>query len=121
MPTRPKKPCKHPGCPNLTDGSYCQQHQQAENRRYNKYQRAPASRSRYGTQWRKIRTRYITANPLCELCKQAGRFTPADTVHHKRKLADGGTNDWENLQALCSPCHSRLHAKDGDRWGNLKS
>ena len=26
----------------------------------------------------------------------------------------GGTNDWNNLQALCQECHSRLYAKQGD-------
>jgi 5-methylcytosine-specific restriction protein A len=35
-------------------------------------------------------------------------------VHHKVRLTDGGTNDWNNLQALCTECHSRLHAERGD-------
>lgn len=26
MPYRPKKPCRHPGCANLTDGRYCEEH-----------------------------------------------------------------------------------------------
>lgn len=26
MPKKSKKPCKHPGCPNLTDGKYCEEH-----------------------------------------------------------------------------------------------
>ena len=27
MPYRPRKPCHHPGCPNLTAGMYCTLHQ----------------------------------------------------------------------------------------------
>jgi 5-methylcytosine-specific restriction protein A len=109
MPRKPKKPCKYQGCPKLTEGLFCDDHKQKESRRYNKYRRDPDSNKRYGTQWRKIRTRYITANPLCEICRESGRLTPADTVHHRIPLADGGTNEWGNLQALCSPCHSRIH------------
>ena len=26
MPRKALKPCKHPGCPNLTDGLYCAEH-----------------------------------------------------------------------------------------------
>ena len=26
MPRKPKRPCKHPGCPNLTEGDYCEVH-----------------------------------------------------------------------------------------------
>ena len=117
MPYKPKKPCAHHGCGELTANRYCDKHTKQEAKRYNKYDRDPASNKRYGTQWRKIRARYIAANPLCELCKQSGKLTPADTVHHKHKLADGGSNDWENLQALCGNCHTQLHAEQGDRWG----
>ena len=27
MPMKPKKPCRHPGCPKLTDGLYCEEHE----------------------------------------------------------------------------------------------
>jgi 5-methylcytosine-specific restriction protein A len=117
MPRKPQKPCKFQGCPNLTDGAFCEQHKQTENQRYNRYQRDPDHAKRYGTQWRKIRARYIAAHPLCELCKSEGWLTPAEQVHHKVKVADGGSNDWENLQALCQSCHSRIHCEQGDRWG----
>jgi 5-methylcytosine-specific restriction protein A len=95
---------------------YCAEHAQVENRRYNRYQRDPDTAKRYGGAWRKIRDRFIAAHPLCELCQQDGRLTPAELVHHKTKLTDGGTHDWSNLQALCGSCHSRLHAEQGDRW-----
>ena len=28
--------------------------------------------------------------PICEACNAEGRLTPAEIVHHKRKLTDGG-------------------------------
>jgi len=109
MPTKPKTPCKQQGCPNLTDGSYCEEHKQTENRRYNRYQRDPAINKRYGSAWRRIRARYVKAHPICERCEQEGRLTPASEVHHLRELSDGGTHDFSNLQSLCKGHHSSLH------------
>lgn len=43
-PKKPKKPCSYPGCPELTDGRYCEKHQKQENARYEKYDRDPAVR-----------------------------------------------------------------------------
>ena len=39
MPRKPKRPCSWPGCPNLTEGRFCEEHQKEENRRYEKYGR----------------------------------------------------------------------------------
>lgn len=66
MPKRPKRPCSHPGCPNLTDGRFCTEHEKQEASRYEKYDRDPAVRRRYGRAWKRIRDRYIAAHPLCE-------------------------------------------------------
>ena len=32
MPRKPKRPCSYPGCPNLTDGQYCKEHEAAARR-----------------------------------------------------------------------------------------
>jgi len=114
MPIKPKKPCAYPNCPNLTHDRFCEQHKQTENRRYNKYQRNPAINKRYGKEWKRISKAYRQAHPLCELCQEAGRITRAECVHHKKKIADGGGNDYDNLQALCLACHSRIHCQEGD-------
>ena len=114
MPYKPQKPCAHRGCPRLTHERYCPEHAKAEAARYNRYERDPQTNKRYGGTWRKVRAAFLAANPLCALCQQEGRLLPAELVHHKRKLSDGGTHDWENLQALCSECHSRLHASQED-------
>ena len=116
MPTNPKRPCSYPGCPMLTDGRYCEEHKKLTDRQYNKYQRDPLTKKRYGRAWKRIRDRYIKAHPLCEECKKAGRVTPAQEVHHIMPLSKGGTNVDSNLMSLCKPCHSRITAESGDRW-----
>ena len=37
-------------------------------------------------------------------------------VHHIIPLRDGGTNDINNLMALCKSCHSEITAREGGRW-----
>lgn len=117
MPRKPKKPCRFPGCPNLTDDMYCADHVHIMNARYNKYERPYDSSVRYGAEWRKIRNRYIQAHPLCEMCRGRGLVVAATEVHHKIPLSRGGSHDDENLMSLCKSCHSRITAEMGDRWG----
>ena len=119
MPYKPKTPCRYPGCPKLSAERFCPQHTQVEDQRYRRYQRDPEINRRYGTVWRKIRTRYLDAHTLCEDCLKAGHTTPALEVHHVVPLSHGGSHDVSNLRALCKPCHSRQSARDGDRWRNV--
>lgn len=116
MPRKPKRPCSYPGCPNLTDGRYCEKHQKIIAKRYEKYERSPVSKKRYGRTWKKIRDAYVASHPLCELCLKHDRYVVAEEVHHKKPLAEGGTHAWNNLIALCKACHARIHAQRGDRW-----
>lgn len=71
MPVKPARPCSQPGCPNLTHARFCEAQAKAEDERYRKWQRDPKINRRYGARWRKIRTAYITAHPLCEDCLAA--------------------------------------------------
>ena len=118
MPLKPKRPCSYPGCPELTDGRFCEAHAKKESQRYERYDRDPEKNKRYGSSWRKIRAAFIKANPLCVRCQQDGRLTPAREVHHIIPLRDGGTNDINNLMALCRSCHSEITAREGGRWGD---
>lgn len=120
MPTKPKRPCSHPGCPKLTNGRFCEEHAKEESKRYEKYDRDPAVRRRYGRAWKRIRDRYAAAHPLCELCQKNGKLIPTEEIHHMTPLSEGGTHNEENLIALCKPCHARLHAGRGDRWHKNK-
>ena len=117
MPFKPKRPCSHPGCPKLTDGRFCGEHAKQEAARYEKYQRDPAVKKRYGRSWKRVRDRFLAQHPLCEVCQKEGRLTSAEEVHHIVPLSKGGTNATENLMSLCKSCHSAVTAKEGGRWG----
>ena len=99
VPYKAVKPCAHHGCSNLTRGRYCEKHAKQEAKRYNQYDRAPDSGKRYGRAWERIRAVFLSAYPLCQLCKQDGRLTPATLVHHKVKITDGG----KTTGIICRP------------------
>lgn len=105
MPRKPKRPCAFPGCPNLTDKQYCEQHEKVQNKRYNKYERRADVNIRYGRAWRRVRER----------CLEEGRITPVDEVHHIIPVSQGGTNEESNLMSLCKSCHNKIHHEIGDR------
>ena len=45
-----------------------------------------------------------------------GQLVETEQVHHIKPLSEGGDHSRENLIALCSSCHARIHAERGDRW-----
>ena len=57
MPYKAKKPCARTGCRHLTNEWYCEEHAKAEAKRYDQFERDPASKKRYGKSWAKIRAR----------------------------------------------------------------
>jgi predicted nuclease of restriction endonuclease-like (RecB) superfamily len=71
-----------------------------------------------GRTWKRIRDKYAAEHPFCELCFERGIIVPTEEIHHKLPLSEGGTHDRSNLIALCKSCHSTIHAKRGDYWGN---
>lgn len=115
--TSPSAPVPTPGCPKVTAGRYCEEHQKWITAHYNKHQRDPESRRRYGARGSVSSDSYIAAHPLCEQCQRAGRITPAEEVHHIQPLSQGGTHARDNLMALCKRCHSEITAREGGRWG----
>ncbi|WP_222943066.1 HNH endonuclease [Stenotrophomonas maltophilia] len=42
---------------------------------------------------------------MCQPCKQQGRVTEATEVDHIVNVAEGGSDDETNLQAICAECH----------------
>ena len=115
MPYKAKRPCKYPGCPNLTDRDYCAEHISQARYEYEHYRRDPETKKRYGSQWRKIRALYVKAHPLCEECLKHGRTIPVEQVHHIVPLSDGGTHDLSNLMSLCKSCHSAITMAETNR------
>lgn len=117
MPRKPKRPCSYQGCPELTDKRFCVEHEKQENKRYEKYDRDPAVRRRYGRAWKRIRDKHVLAHPYCEKCFEKGVMVQVEEVHHILPLSQGGSHDKDNLISLCKSCHARIHATSGDRWG----
>lgn len=121
MPRKPKHPCSHPGCPNLTDRRFCEEHEKLTNRNYDRYERDKAAKRKYGRAWKRIRDKYVSLHPFCEICYEQGILVETEEVHHKKPLREGGTHDRDNLIALCKSCHSRIHAERGDRWNKNRN
>ena len=113
MPTKPKRPCRYGGCPHLTDNKsgYCEEHRILMQRHYEHFTRGYKQHERYGSGWRKLRDRYISAHPLCEDCLSVGKATTATLVHHVKPMADGGTHEESNLMSLCVSCHEKIHKR----------
>ena len=72
---------------------------------------------RGGRPWRRKREAVMKRDQyLCQLCKKQGRITEATEMDHIVNVAEGGTDEESNLQALCTPCHdakSQAEARRG--------
>lgn len=103
MPTAAPKPCLQPGCVVLVrDGtSRCQAH------KVKAWLKSPGElQGRGGRPWRRQRDGILQRDAgLCQACLRAKLITPAAEVDHIKSLAEGGSRDDSNLEALCGPCH----------------
>lgn len=71
---------------------------------------------RGGRPWRRKREAVMKRDQyLCQLCKQKGRITEATEMDHIINVAEGGTDDESNLQALCTPCHDAKSQEEARR------
>lgn len=60
----------------------------------------------YGAQWRHMRDAVMHRdNYLCQVCLADGIYTTASEVDHIKPKSDGGTDEIDNLQAICKSCH----------------
>ena len=121
MPKRPKKPCKYPQCPRLTNGGYCEVHKNINNKYYDQ-NRESSSKRGYDYKWTRFRKAYLSSeeNALCRECLSNGRLIPATEIDHITPMSKGGDKyDETNLQPLCKSCHSRKTVKEDGGLGNL--
>jgi 5-methylcytosine-specific restriction protein A len=102
MPRSPKRPCRHPGCSNLSEGVYCEQHR-------GQYARESATRRGYDARWRRARALFLRQHPLCVQCLQENRLTPATVVDHIIPHRGDEKLFWDqgNWQAICKTCHDK--------------
>ena len=106
MPKQPKRPCRHPGCPNLSDSVYCEQHRGL-------YARESAAARGYTKRWQAARRRFLQLHPLCVECERKRNLTPATVVDHIIPHRGDETLFWDesNWQSLCKKCHDRKTGK----------
>lgn len=58
-----------------------------------------------GRRLQQLREALFREQPLCLLCKAAGRVVLATQRDHIVPLAEGGTDDPSNIQGLCADHH----------------
>ena len=119
MPRKPLKPCRYPGCPELTEDRFCPKYMKEYNRQYNREERPEYSRRLYKTaRWQRLRKRVLLEHPLCAGCERQGRVTKATVVDHIIPHKGNPELFWDesNLQALCKSCHDRKTTREA-RWG----
>lgn len=117
MPKAPPRPCTAPRCKDMaTKAGKCAAHYVKPKAWVSSEGRSAAERG-YGYAWKKIRDRIMARDKhLCQPCLNGGRPTQAREVDHIIKKADGGTDDDDNLQAICKPCHKAKTLRE--RQGN---
>lgn len=101
--------CQEPGCRELVQRGRCAGHAQARERARPLY----AVRRLYWTaRWSRLRQRVLADQPVCCLCLEQGRVTPATDVDHRTPHRGNLRLFWDhaNLQGLCHACHSRKTA-----------
>lgn len=106
MARKPLRPCRHPGCPELTRDGWCPAHRpkqaaRRESAAWHKWYSLPI--------WADMRQRQFLIEPFCRECARRGIRTIATDVDHVMDHK----GDWAlftdrgNLQSLCHACHSR--------------
>ncbi|MCO7225749.1 HNH endonuclease [Pleionea sp. CnH1-48] len=92
---------------------YCQEHSTLAS--WGKWQseHGTSSQRGYGAKWQKLRKEILARDKyLCQICLSASRIQAAQTVDHIISKARGGTDDPNNLQSLCYPCHDFKTARE---------
>ena len=113
MPKRPLRPCSHPGCPNLCEGQFCEQHRVEERRRYDKYERSSDVNRKYGRAWKRIRDRYAAkAHDFLSAEQRDGSVRQAQEIY---------TETWQWLKGIgcaakVSPQLLERYAMCSARW-----
>lgn len=116
MPSRPKRPCAHPGCPELVDKGYCEKHQKykrtetKEQRRAQDQRRGSAHERGYTSKWQRYSKWFLRQpdNVFCKL-QLPGCTNLAQCVDHVEPPSspeDPLFWDPKNHQAACIHCNS---------------
>lgn len=106
MPMQAPRPCTYPGChARVTGGSRCDKHKQDQWRTQRTQGKSTSERG-YGHDWQQLRARVMRRDQeMCVPCRKRGFMVRAHAVDHIKPKANGGTDDMDNLQAICNTCH----------------
>lgn len=115
------RPCKYPGCNQLTKESYCDIHKvsplnnsKETNKAYDKHKRDKKSKAYYSShEWEKVRALAMTKYNHLDVYEYYinKRVVQANTIHHIIPIKE----DWEkrnnlnNLIALSETSHNLIH------------
>lgn len=116
MPLLLKTPCNHPACRRATRGRFCEEHRHLAAQRPSERRRTTAAERGYDHRWRKVREFYISHNPLCEDCLDAGIVNAAHLeVDHVIPIAvrPDLRLSTENLRTRCRRHHTLKTLEDG--------
>lgn len=109
-------------CGALSPNSYCSEHERkpyytkdSAPKQYGR-KRASAHARGYNTVYKALRTKFLaywkaTYGDVCAGYNRKPHAAPVLTADHIVPLSRGGTNTWDNLQALCLSCNSAKKAK----------
>ena len=106
---KPMRPCRHPGCKELSTSTYCEKHK-AEGRPWAKAKEIKRLRGRKSQERRK---RIAERDGYrCQVC---GRVASKGIADHKIPLAEGGEDTEENMQWLGYECHEAKTKGESER------
>ena len=85
-----------------------------ERQREHDQRRGSSTERGYGYDWQKLRRLKLMSDPLCESCRERGRATLAEEVHHVIRIREQPhlRLDWSNLESLCERCHAAKSAAE---------
>lgn len=109
------KVCIEPGCPKLTRGTRCLDHEaeyrERKNREYDAMRPGPAQRG-YDQRHREWREKVLARDRFCA-CGCGGLATVAD---HIIPISEGGARfDLKNGQGMTEECHNRKRQEESVR------
>ena len=90
----------------------------------NRPRRESAAARGCGRRWERLTRMFRRRNPLCTdpfgIHAADGVVVPSEQVDHIVPRSAGGTDDWSNMQALSTSCHSRKTVLCDGGFGRAK-
>lgn len=108
----PRSLCPEPGCPELTDGGRCERHKKTRERR-----RGSSAKRGYGAAHRAMRKRVLREEPICRICRRR----PSSIADHIVPREAGGSDERENYQGACKPCHDAKTRREDGGGGRVRN